>query len=66
METIIQRYSKEIKGVISCYDRIIITGTIPGICYAKGMTDYLYRNNILIKDYPKFAEPYKNRITETE
>ena len=45
METINERYLKEIKGVISCYDRIIITGTIPGICYAKGMTNYLYNNN---------------------
>jgi len=24
--------------VLSCYDRIIVTGTLPGVCYAKGMT----------------------------
>lgn len=64
METLIYRYTKEIKGVISCYDRIIITGTIPGICYAKGMTRYLNNKNIRIFDYPRFAEPYKEKIRE--
>ena len=64
METLINRYSKEIKGVISCYDRIIITGTIPGICYAEGMTSYLNNHNIRIFDYARFAEPYKEKIRE--
>jgi hypothetical protein len=27
--------------VLSCYDRIIVTGTLPGACYAKGMTGFL-------------------------
>ncbi len=64
METIVERYSKEIKSILSCYDRIIITGTIPGICYAEGMTKYLYNHNIRIFDYARFAEPYKEKIRE--
>lgn len=64
METLIDRYSKEIKGILSCYDRIIITGTIPRICYAEGMTSYLYNHNIRIFDYARFAEAYRERIRE--
>ena len=29
------------RRVLSCYDRIIVTGTLPGACYAKGMTGLL-------------------------
>jgi hypothetical protein len=58
----IDQYSKQIFGVLHCYDRIIIQGTIPGVCYAGGMTSYLYANKIRIFDYPKFAEPYREEI----
>ena len=37
-----ERHKGEIAGVISCYDRILIQGTLPGLCYAQGMTSYLY------------------------
>jgi len=38
---LIERHSSKIKGVISCFDRIILTGTFPGICYAQGMSAFL-------------------------
>lgn len=64
MASIIERYAPEIRGVISCYDRVIIQGTLPGICYAEGMTTFLYSRNIRIFDYAKFAEPLRNAIRE--
>ncbi|MBL0353998.1 MAG: hypothetical protein IPP03_15580 [Dechloromonas sp.] len=36
-----ERYATNMHGVLSCFDRIIITGTLPGACYAAGMTSYL-------------------------
>jgi len=33
-----ERYAANLHGVLSCYDRIIVTGTLPGACYAGGMT----------------------------
>jgi hypothetical protein len=33
-------------GVPSCHDRIIITGTLPGACYAGGMTSGLLSRGI--------------------
>jgi len=56
------RYARMIKGITSCYDRIIISGTIPGICFAEGMTSYLYSKSVRIFDYPKFAEPFKEAL----
>jgi hypothetical protein len=49
-------------GVLSCYDRIIVTGTLPGACFAEGMTSFLRVQGIRIFDYPRFAEPLRDRI----
>ena len=56
------RYADRIQGVYSCYDRIVIQGTLPGFCYAEGMTSYLYANNIRIFDYPKFANSLRHEL----
>ena len=42
MELLTERYKGQIAGVLCCYDRIIMQGTVPKWCYAKGMTDYFY------------------------
>jgi len=62
MKILTTTYENKIAGTISCYDRVIITGTIPQICYSQGMTSYLYSHNIKIFDYAKFAEPFKEQL----
>jgi len=62
MELLTTTYKDKIKSTLSCLDRIIITGTIPQICYAQGMTAYLYSQKIRIFDYAKFAEPFRVQI----
>lgn len=57
-----EQYSDQISGVISCYDRIVIQGTLPRICYAAGMTSYLYIHKIRIFDYPDFAKELRNEL----
>ena len=58
------RYATNLHGVLSCYDRLIVTGTLPGACYAAGMTSFLFSRGIRIFDYPRFAEPLRDRIRE--
>lgn len=62
MELISETYKNKISCVISCYDRLILTGTLPEISYSQGMTNYMFKNNIRVFDYPKFAEPFKDAI----
>jgi hypothetical protein len=50
--------------VLSCYDRIIVTGTLPGVFYAQGMTAFLTARQIRIFDYPRFAEPLRDRVRD--
>lgn len=64
MTTLTERYAKKIRGTISCYDRVVIQGTLPGFCYAEGMTSFLYSQNIRVFDYAKFAEPLRDVIRD--
>ena len=59
---LLERYRDRIAGVLTCYDRMVMTGTLPGACYAAGMTSYLNAKHIRIFDYPRFAEPLRERI----
>ena len=57
------RYAESIEGVLQCYDRVVISGHLQDICYAKRMTKYLYQHEIRIFDYGKgFAEPLRDAI----
>ena len=62
MELLTTTYKDKILGTLSCFDRIIITGTLPQICYAQGMTSYLYSKGIRIFDYAHFVEPFKDDL----
>ena len=65
METLLsERFAQELDGVLSCYDRVVITGNLDPLCYAQGITRYLYQKGIRIFDYAKFAEPFRERIRE--
>src|ERR1700693_1255668 len=61
---LIERYAANLHGVLSCFDRILITGTLPGACYAAGMTSFLNAHGIRIFDYPQFALPLRERVRE--
>src|SRR5712691_2971086 len=59
-----ERYREHLACVLSCYDRILITGTLPGACFAGGMTHILYAKGIRIFDYAQFAAPLRDRVRE--
>lgn len=59
-----ERHHPQIAGVISCYDGILIQGTLPGLCYAEGITSYLSARQIRIFDYPRFAQPLRDQLRE--
>src|SRR5436853_6035869 len=64
VELLTERRKDQIAGVLSCYDRIIIQGTVPGWCYAGGMTDYFYKHQIRIFDYAQWAQPLRESLRE--
>ena len=63
-QSLTERYDDRIAGVLSCYDRVVITGTLPVVCYAEGMTRYLNAKGIRIFDYPEFAKTLRDRVRD--
>jgi hypothetical protein len=61
---LIERYGDRIAGVLSCYDRVVVTGTLPTVCYAEGMTRFFHANQIRIFDYPEFALTLRDQVRE--
>ncbi len=61
---ITEQYKEQIRGVLSCYDRIILKGTLPGWSFAEGMTSFLSANKIRIFDYPEMANNLREEIRQ--
>lgn len=61
MGSLTERYADKIKGVLSCFDRIVIQGSMPGVGYAAGMTGFLKAEDVRIFDFAEFSKP----LTET-
>ena len=59
-----ERYADQIAGVLGCWDRMLIFGTLPKICHAEGMTLHFCKKQVRIFDYLKFAEPFRNQLRE--
>src|SRR5260370_25039546 len=64
-QSLTERYDERIAGVLSWYYRVVITGTLPGVCYADGMTRFLHASGIRIFDYPQFAMKLRDRVRES-
>jgi len=58
------RYASVIRGVISCFDRLLVQGTLPDICHAQAMTRELTKRHIRVFDFVEFAKPLREAIRE--
>jgi len=65
MDTLVDRYADRVAGSLHCLDRVVITGTLPVICYSGGMTSFLNAHGIRIFDYTQFVEPLREAIRAT-
>lgn len=62
MSSLLDRYSDKIAGVSSCFDRVIIMGTIPHWCHELGMSHYLTQQGVAFADYTEFAKRLCDQI----
>jgi len=60
----VTRHQDKIAGGLSYFDRVVITVTLPDICYAGAMASYLSYYNIRLFDYPRWAEPLRNELRD--
>jgi hypothetical protein len=64
MIVLTERYADKIAGVLSCFDRVVITGTLPEICHAKAMAKFLTEQEVRLFDYTQWAEPLREEIRQ--
>lgn len=62
MASLVERYGGKILGVLSCFDRVVITGTLPDICHAQAMERHHRVREIRLFEYPRWAEPLREEI----
>lgn len=62
MSSISERYADRILGTISCFDRVVITGTLVDIAYAGAMAATLTARGFRLFDYTQFAEPLRDEV----
>ena len=59
-----ERHASRIRGVLSCFDRVVIQGTLPQIAHAQAFTRELSRRRIRIFDFTQFTQPLRDLIRE--
>ena len=62
MNPFVERHQNLITSTLSCFDRVIISGTLPDIGYAGAMTRYLSYYNILIFKYTTWADELREQL----
>jgi len=63
MANLIERHREKIIGVLSCFDRLVLQGTLPSVAYPQAVATELDRRGIRLFDYAKqFALPFRDAI----
>lgn len=61
---LLARYEGDIEGVLGCFDRLVVTGTLTEVAHPEAMRAVLYREGIRCFDIGQFAEPLRQRIRD--
>ena len=58
----IQKHDEEVTGTLSGLDRVVFRGTLRMLCFVDGMTGYLSRVGVLLKDFGEHAQAMTGRL----
>lgn len=64
MKRFIQQFGKEISAVLSGWDRMVFRGSLRRISYSVGMTDFLFKNGVLIKNFGSYVSSVSKSLIE--
>jgi hypothetical protein len=64
VERFAQKHAEDVIGVLSGLDRLVLRGTLRAIAYPAGLKRYLWRVQILLKDFKARALEVTERIKE--
>jgi hypothetical protein len=58
----IANHQDQVSGVLSGFDRLVFRGTLRSVAHAGGMNQYLFRNEILLKNFGAHVEQVSQRL----
>lgn len=61
MERFLEAHRNKLRGVLSCFDRLLFKGYLP-ISYARGMENFMDLNGLLRKDFKPFVQHFSTEI----
>jgi hypothetical protein len=64
MNRFIERHQNKISSMLSCFHRVVVTGTLADIGYAGTMAGYRSYRKIRLFDYPRWAEPLRDELRD--
>jgi len=62
MQQFIDKFEKDIQGVLSGFDRVLFRGSLPRLSYSDGMKMYLIQNKILCKHYEDHVKAVSQKV----
>jgi hypothetical protein len=61
---LVERYADKIEGVLGCFDRVVVTGTLLEVSHPKALEAVLRRAGIRCFDLGQFADPLRQRVCD--
>ena len=62
MNAFVERHQASISSTLACFDRVVITGTLPDICHPRAMAGFLDYHQIRLFDFPRWAAPLREEL----
>src|SRR5258706_11851632 len=63
-EGLLKRYADKIVGVLGCYDRLVLTGTLTAVAHPGAMATVLQREHIRCFDLGKYLDPLREEARQ--
>jgi hypothetical protein len=62
MNPFIERHQDNITRVLTCFDRVVVTGSLPHFGHADALARFLGFHGIKLFDFPRWAEPLRDEL----
>jgi hypothetical protein len=57
-----ERHADKIAFILSCYDRIVLTGSLVDVGHAEAMTRFIKRLGVPVFEYPQWANQFREEL----
>jgi hypothetical protein len=64
MNRFTRKYSDKLQGVLSGFDRILLKGTLRPLSYVRGMMNFLYDREVLLKRFATYVQQVSTQVKE--